>query len=160
MGCSVYDRRSGASNPSERTVRLLAQAARSLDAMLTARLTGRGLSALHQSVLEALTELGPHGLPDLARQLDVEESALSPVVEELTAHGLVDLLVVHVGGRRRLVTVTEAGTAAAAAGGTDEQEVQDQMLASLTRGERAQLHYMLRQVCASASRGSARPRAS
>ncbi|MFI5531329.1 MarR family winged helix-turn-helix transcriptional regulator [Kitasatospora sp. NPDC051853] len=156
----MYDRRSGASNPSERTVRLLSRAGRAMDAMLAARLAARGLTPLHQSVLEALTELGPHGLPDLAEHLDSDEATLSPVVDELAAEGLVDVLVVHIGGRQRVVTVTEAGTAAATACGTDEQAVQDVLLASLTRGERAQLHYMLRQVCASAARGPARHPAS
>lgn len=57
-----------------------------------------------------------------------------------------------------VLTLTAAGTAARATALDHVNGVQDALLASLTKGERAQLHYLLRRVCATAARsGGAQP---
>ncbi|MEU9129553.1 MarR family winged helix-turn-helix transcriptional regulator [Kitasatospora sp. NPDC048540] len=155
MGQAVYDRRGGPTSPSEWTVRLLAETGRAVETLLAGRLRARGLAPLHRSVLEVLAEHGPHARADLARQLAVDPPGIASAVEDLVARGLVQVLVVHIGGRQEVVTVTDAGKAALGAALDDARAVQDLVLGSLTRGERTQLQYMLRRVCAAAQRAAA-----
>lgn len=148
----MYDRGSGSSSPSEQTVHLLAAAGRAVDALMTERLSAGGLGPLHRSVLRTLAEWGPHARRDLAAQMDVPAADVSRVIRDLTAQGLVQDIVVNIGGRHEVVTLTPTGTEALTAMQDDMQSVQDVLLASLTKGERTQLHYLLRRVCATAAR--------
>lgn len=74
------------------------------------------------------------------------------MIGDLLAQGLVQDMVVNIGGRHEVVTLTPTGTAALTTMQDDMQSVQDVLLASLTKGERTQLHYLLRRVCATAAR--------
>ncbi|MFE4919541.1 hypothetical protein [Streptomyces sp. NPDC056661] len=120
--------------------------------LMAERLSARGLSPLHRSVLETLADLGPHAWLDLAAQVEVPEAEASGVIGDLLAQGLVQVMFVHIGGRQEVVTLTPAGTAALGDMQDDMTSVQDVLLASLTRGERTQLHYVLRRVYATAAR--------
>nr|WSW57615.1 MarR family winged helix-turn-helix transcriptional regulator [Streptomyces sp. NBC_00998] len=148
----MYDRGSETSNPSEQTVQLLVAAGRAADSLMADRLSGHGLSPLHRSVLRTLAELGPHALPDLATQTGLPSADVSQVTDVLSSQGLVQVMVVNIGGRQEVVTLTPAGAAALASVQDDMKSVQDVLLASLTKGERTQLHYLLRRVCATAAR--------
>ncbi|MFJ3877058.1 MarR family winged helix-turn-helix transcriptional regulator [Streptomyces sp. NPDC090077] len=156
----MYDRGHGPSDPSEQTVELLVTAGRAVDSLL-AELTGaRPLSPLQHAVLRTLADLGPHARVDLAARLETPPADVSRVIDELQDQDLVRAMVVNVGGQHEVVTLTEAGAAARAATLGDLQSVQDVLLASITKGERAQLHHLLRRVCATAARaGHAQGRA-
>ncbi|MER5867059.1 MarR family winged helix-turn-helix transcriptional regulator [Kitasatospora sp. NPDC002040] len=151
----MYNRRSGSSATSEQTVHLLAAAGRAVDAMMAERLEQHGVGPVHQAVLEALAALGPHARSDLAAQVELPEAEALRVVDELLVLGLVQAMVVNIGGRHEVVALTPAGEdalAEAQAVQDDVLPVQELLLASLTRGERTQLHYLLRRVCAAATR--------
>ncbi|QTI48617.1 hypothetical protein JYK04_06482 [Streptomyces nojiriensis] len=136
---------------------LLAAAGRAADALATERLRAGGLSPLHHSVLGRLAEWGPHARRDLAAQSDVPSADVARAVRDLLAQGLVQVMVVNIGGRHEVVTLTPAGAAALTTVQDDMKSVQEALLASLTKGERTQLHYLLRRVCATAARvGAAR----
>ncbi|MFD9475252.1 MarR family winged helix-turn-helix transcriptional regulator [Streptomyces nojiriensis] len=156
----MYDRGSGSSSPSEQTVHLLAAAGKVVDALMTERLRAVGSSPLHRSVLTTLAERGPHARRDLAAQMDVPLAGVSRVIRDLLAQGLVQDMVVNIGGRHEVVTLTPTGAAALTAMQDGMNAVQDVLLASLTKGERTQLHYLLRRVCATAARLGAVPSAS
>ncbi|MFD6185036.1 MarR family transcriptional regulator [Streptomyces goshikiensis] len=119
---------------------------------MTERVSVGGLSPLHRSVLKALAEMGPHARRDLAAQMDVPPADVSRAIRDLLAQGLVQDMVVNIGGRHEVVTLTPTGTTALTTMQDDMNAVQDVLLASLTRGERTQLHYLLRRVCATAAR--------
>ncbi|WP_327265878.1 MarR family winged helix-turn-helix transcriptional regulator [Streptomyces sp. NBC_01232] len=148
----MYDRGSGSSNPSEQTVELLAAAGRAVETLVAERIGVRGSSPLHQSVLKALADLGPHAHLDLATQIEAPLDDVVRVIDELMEQGLVHAMVVNIGGRHEVVTLTEAGTEALAATVDDVKSLQDALLASITKGERAQLHYLLRRVYTTATR--------
>lgn len=136
---------------------LLAAAGRAADALMAERLEAGGLSPSHQSVLRTLAQWGPHARRDLAAQSGVPSADASRVVRDLLARGLVQVMVVNIGGRHEVVTLTPTGAAALTTAQDDMKSVQDLLLAPLTRGERTQLHYLLRRVCATAARaGTAR----
>ncbi|MCX4803523.1 MarR family winged helix-turn-helix transcriptional regulator [Streptomyces sp. NPDC058682] len=122
---------------------------------MTERLSAGGLSTLHQSVLRTLAEWGPHARRDLATQMDLPPADVSRVIRDLLAQGLVQDMVVNIGGRHEVVALTPTGTAALTTTQDDMKSVQDVLLASLTKGERTQLHYLLRRVCATAARAGA-----
>ncbi|MFD3553481.1 MarR family transcriptional regulator [Streptomyces goshikiensis] len=119
---------------------------------MTERVSVGGLSPLHRSVLKTLAERGPHARRDLAAQMDVPPADVSRAIRDLLAQGLVQDMVVNIGGRHEVVTLTPTGTTALTTMQDDMNAVQDVLLASLTRGERTQLHYLLRRVCATAAR--------
>ncbi|MFE9928440.1 MarR family winged helix-turn-helix transcriptional regulator [Streptomyces sp. NPDC005533] len=151
----MYDRGSGSSSPAEQTVHLLAAAGRAVDVLLAERADARGMSPFHLTVLRTLADLGPHARRDLVERMDAPPADVTRVIGDLLARGLVQDMVVTIGGRHEVVTLTPAGTAALAATQDDTLSVQDVLLASLTKGERTQLHYLLRRVCATAARAGA-----
>ncbi|MFJ6479174.1 MULTISPECIES: MarR family winged helix-turn-helix transcriptional regulator [unclassified Streptomyces] len=151
----MYDRGSGSSSPSEQTVHLLAAAGRAADALMTERVSAGGPSPLHRSVLRTLAELGPHARRDLAEQMGVPPVDVTRAIRDLLAQGLVQDMVVNIGGRHEVVTLTPTGATALTTVQDDMNAVQDVLLASLTKGERTQLHYLLRRVCATAARAGA-----
>ncbi|MFE2547592.1 hypothetical protein ACFXGI_03435 [Streptomyces sp. NPDC059355] len=131
---------------------LLVVAAKAVETLVAERTGARALSPLHQSTLKTLSDLGPHARDDLAARLETPPAEVSQVIDELLGQGLVRAMVVNVGGRHEVVTLTAAGAAARAATLGDMKGVQDVLLASITKGERAQLHYLLRRVCTTAAR--------
>ncbi|MFF2661902.1 MarR family winged helix-turn-helix transcriptional regulator [Kitasatospora sp. NPDC058032] len=145
----MYERGKG-SQPSDHVIHLLATAARAADGLLTDLLADRGLSRLHQQVLQTLAEHGPHARPDLAAQVGATPEETSGVVDDLLDKTLVTSMVVHAGGRQELVLLAPPGQAALDHLQTDTGHVEAVLLTSLTKGERSQLGYLLRRVCATA----------
>lgn len=157
IGRGVYDRGNGPSSSSEQTGRLLVTAGAAVGRLMAERLDLRGSSPHQQSVLLTLADLGPHGRTDLAERTGIPPAGLAAVVDGLLVRDLVRVLVVNVGGRQEVLAITDSGAAALEAVRDDMDGVQELLLASLTRGERAQLHYLLRRVCAAAARTAAAP---
>ncbi|MFI5761671.1 MarR family winged helix-turn-helix transcriptional regulator [Streptomyces sp. NPDC051563] len=154
----MYDRGSGSSSPPEEIAYLLAEAGRAVDALMAERPGLRLLDPVHQTVLRTLAELGPHARLDLAEYLQATPSVVTQAIDDLLAQGLMQSMVVTMGGRHEVVALTPAGTTALTAMQHDLESLHSTLLASLTKGERAQLRYLLRRVRASATRaGVLRP---
>ncbi|MFC9331846.1 MarR family winged helix-turn-helix transcriptional regulator [Kitasatospora sp. NPDC057015] len=148
----MYDGRKGSSNPSQQTVHLLTAAGRAAELRVTQRLADQGLSRAHLALLSALAEFGPHAKPDLAARVGLAVPDALPVLDDLLATGLIESFHVQIEHRREVVTVNRAGREALERLQTEAAAVQDELLAPLTRGERAQLNALLRRVCAAADR--------
>ncbi|MFJ9338704.1 MarR family winged helix-turn-helix transcriptional regulator [Streptomyces sp. NPDC101733] len=153
----MYDRGHQSRDPSQLTVDLLSAAGRAVEARAAQRLGARGLSPLHQAVLTTLAELGPHARRDLATHMERPEAEASRVIDDLLARGLVQTMIVNVGGRQEVVAPTPAGASMLRTAEEDLRAVQDVLLSSLTKGERTQLHYLLHRVCATAARTGGTP---
>lgn len=154
----MYDRGNGSSSPSEEIAYLLAEAGRAVDALMAERPGMRVLSPLHQTVLRTLANLGPHARLDLADQLQLPQADIARAIDDLLAQGLMQAMVVTIGGRHEVVALTPDATAALTTMQGDLESLNNTLLAALTKGERAQLRYLLRRVCATATRaGALRP---
>ncbi|MFD5143762.1 MarR family winged helix-turn-helix transcriptional regulator [Streptomyces sp. NPDC058401] len=153
----MYDRGSGSAGPSEEIAYLLAEAGRAVDVLTAGRPGARVLGPAHQRVLRTLDGLGPHARLDLAEQLQVPPATVAQVIEDLLGQGLVREMVVTLGGRHEVVALTPAGSQALTTMYEELDSVHDTLLASLTKGERAQLGYLLRRVCAAAARAGVLP---
>ncbi|MFJ8041668.1 hypothetical protein ACIRBX_14335 [Kitasatospora sp. NPDC096147] len=150
----MYERGKG-SQTSEQVVDLLAAAAQAADGLLADLLADhlgdRTLGGpVHRDILRVLAEHGPHARPDLAARTGVTPEAAEAAVDDLLAEDLVSSMTVHVGGRRELVLIAPSGQAALDCLESAPGRTEEILLASLTRGERGQLAYLLRRVCASA----------
>ncbi|MEU8924571.1 MarR family winged helix-turn-helix transcriptional regulator [Kitasatospora sp. NPDC048545] len=114
------------------------------------------MSPVHQVLLSVLARLGPHGRGDLTARTAAPEADAARALDDLLSAGLVHSLVVHIGGQQEVLTITPAGQAALDVLHDDASAVQDDLLAALTRGQRAELNSLLRRVCAAAARSTER----
>lgn len=110
------------------------------------------MSRPHLAVLAALAEHGPHAKPDLAARIGLTLTDALPIVQTLLAARLVEAFPVHIDRRHEVVMVNAAGRGTLDLLHADAAAAQDDLLRSLTRGERAQLNALLRRVCATAER--------
>ncbi|MFF2545004.1 MarR family winged helix-turn-helix transcriptional regulator [Kitasatospora sp. NPDC058063] len=155
----MYDGRQGSSSPFEQSVYLLSEAGRAVDRLLAERLEHRGLTPVHHALLSALAQLGPHGRHDLTSRATAPAAEVDQALDDLLSARLVQSMVVHVGGRQEVLTITPTGESALDVLHTDASATQDDLLASLTKGQRVELNSLLRRVCAAAARGAGqRPR--
>ncbi|MER8099079.1 MarR family winged helix-turn-helix transcriptional regulator [Kitasatospora sp. NPDC094016] len=152
----MYDGRTGSTSPFEQTVYLLSTAGRAVDRLLADRLDARGLGPAHQALLSTLSRLGPHGRRDLAEHAAAPETDSARALDDLLSAGLVHSMVVQIGGRQEVLTITPAGQAALDVLHDDASAVQGDLLASLTKGQRTELNSLLRRVCTAAARGAGR----
>ncbi|MBD0674857.1 MarR family winged helix-turn-helix transcriptional regulator [Streptomyces sp. CBMA156] len=155
----MYDGRQGSSSPFEQSVYLLSEAGRAVDRLLAERLEHRGLTPVHHALLSALAQLGPHGRHDLTTRVTAPGAEVDQALDDLLSARLLQSMVVHVGGRQEVLTITPSGESALDVLHTDASATQDDLLAPLTKGQRAELNSLLRRVCAAAARGAGqRPR--
>ncbi|GAA3004440.1 hypothetical protein GCM10010519_40460 [Streptomyces lactacystinicus] len=155
----MYDGRQGSSSPFEQSVYLLSEAGRAVDRLLAERLEHRGLTPVHHALLSALAQLGPHGRHDLTSRVTAPATEVDQALDDLLSARLLQSMVVHVGGRQEVLTITPTGESALDVLHTDASAAQDDLLASLTKGQRVELNSLLRRVCAAAARGAGqRPR--
>ncbi|MEV7598203.1 MarR family winged helix-turn-helix transcriptional regulator [Kitasatospora sp. NPDC089797] len=155
----MYDGRQGSSNPFEQSVYLLSEAGRAVDRLLAAQLDHRGLTPVHYELLSALAKLGPHARQDLAARVAAPAGEAERALDDLLSARLLQSMVVHVGGRQEVLTITASGESALDVLHDDASATQDALLASLTKGQRVELNSLLRRVCAAAARGAGqRPR--
>ncbi|MFD4531663.1 MarR family winged helix-turn-helix transcriptional regulator [Kitasatospora sp. NPDC058397] len=159
----MYDGRTGSTSPFEQTVYLLSTAGRAVDRLLADRLDARGMGPAHQALLSALAQLGPHGRRDLTEHAAATATATAATgadsaqaLDDLLSAGLVHSMVVQIGGRQEVLTITPAGQAALDVLHDDASAVQGDLLGSLTKGQRAELNSLLRRVCTAAARGAGR----
>ncbi|MFE4520087.1 hypothetical protein ACFRMQ_38685 [Kitasatospora sp. NPDC056783] len=150
----MYDGRQGSSSPFEQSVYLLSEAGRAVDRLLAQRLEHRGLTPVHHALLSALSQLGPHGRDDLTARIEAPAAEVGQALDDLLSARLLQAMVVHVGGRQEVLTVTASGESALEVLHADASTAQDDLLASLTKGQRVELNSLLRRVCAAAARGA------
>ncbi|MCX4524111.1 MULTISPECIES: MarR family transcriptional regulator [unclassified Streptomyces] len=113
---------------------------------LTAKLTEHGLRLWHLTVLALLGDLGPQSKGTLANRLDMNASDLVKVVNDLARSGYVECVRDTADRRRVVVELTREGRAALARLNADISSTDEEFLAPLTAGERAQLGSLLRRV--------------
>ncbi|MFJ8476862.1 MarR family winged helix-turn-helix transcriptional regulator [Kitasatospora sp. NPDC094011] len=150
----MYDGRQGSSSPFEQSVYLLSEAGRAVDRLLAAQLEHRGLTPVHHALLSALAKLGPHGRHDLTARVLAPADEVDQALDDLLSARLLQSMVVHVGGRQEVLTITASGESALDVLHDDASATQDALLASLTKGQRVELNSLLRRVCAAAARGA------
>jgi DNA-binding MarR family transcriptional regulator len=113
---------------------------------LAERLAGQGLRLWHMAVLAALADFGPQAQRDLCARLSVDPSDMAKVVEQLARGGHVERTRDAADRRRVVVALTGEGRALLDRLTADAERVQDELLAPLDAGERAELHALLVKV--------------
>ncbi|MGW0391788.1 winged helix DNA-binding protein [Streptomyces sp. NPDC003042] len=113
---------------------------------LSERLTAYGLRLWHLTVLALLADLGPQSKVALASRLDMNQSDLVKIVNDLDKAGRVHCARDPSDRRRVMVTLTPEGRAALAHLSADIASTDDDLLAPLSPAERIQLASLLRRV--------------
>jgi MarR family transcriptional regulator, lower aerobic nicotinate degradation pathway regulator len=114
--------------------------------LLTERLGAEGSRGYHFRLLAALAEFGPASQASLGRRTAMNRSDVVTAVNELVDQGLAERTGDPADRRRNIVTMTPAGQARL--GRLDDvlAEVQDELLASLSAAERAELTRLLTRI--------------
>jgi DNA-binding MarR family transcriptional regulator len=108
--------------------------------------SGAGLRSYHYRLLAALEEWGPVGQADLGRKVSVDRSDLVALLAELERLRLVERTVNPSNRRRNIVEITPAGSKRLRALDQVVDDIQEQVLAPLSPGERRQLTTLLRKL--------------
>ncbi|MFF2963207.1 MarR family winged helix-turn-helix transcriptional regulator [Streptomyces sp. NPDC057963] len=140
------------------TTYLLSKTGKAARSRLAARLAERDLKLWHMAVLSALVDFGPHVQRELASRLGIDRSDLVKILDDLAAAGLVDRARDMTDRRRVTVTPTSAGRAMLTELQREALAVQTELLAPLSRTERAQLAALLKRVHAHVREEPAEPR--
>jgi DNA-binding MarR family transcriptional regulator len=114
-----------------------------------AMLRERNLTAHQHGVLLTLREHRPLAQHDLARMIAVDPRNIVPIIDGLVEKGLIDREMDPADRRRRVLTLTDAGSTAAAELATAAAGIEDDFLASLTPSDRHDLARILRVLHAS-----------
>lgn len=113
---------------------------------LAEKLAGQGLRLWHMAVLAALADFGPQAQRGLCARLSVDPSDMAKVIEQLARGGHVERTRDPADRRRVVVALTDDGRALLDRLTADAERVQDEVLAPLNAGERAELHALLVKV--------------
>lgn len=118
---------------------------------LTARswaafLTGHELTQSQYAVLVTINEQGAVGQRHLAELLAMDARNIVPVLDSLAARGLVERRTNNADRRRRIVTLTDAGSALVDVIASAAATKQDQFLRALSHSDREHLNRLLRQL--------------
>lgn len=129
-------------------------------AMQADRLVSEGLAQMdarkwHYAALVALNESGPVSQAELSRRTGIYRSDLVSVINELAERGFVERAPDPADRRRNVITVTERGRGHLERLDKLITELQDDVLAPLTRPEREQLTDLLARVLEHHSRSRA-----
>jgi DNA-binding MarR family transcriptional regulator len=108
--------------------------------------SGAGLRSYHYRLLAALEEWGPVGQADLGRSAGVDRSDVANALAELERLGLIERTVNPDNRRRNIVAITPAGSEQLRALDHVLDEIQERVLAPLSRAERRQLATLLRKL--------------
>ncbi|BFV55535.1 hypothetical protein KCMC57_up06390 [Kitasatospora sp. CMC57] len=125
------------------TTYLMSSTGRTARASLAARVARRGLRLWHVAVLEAVVEAGSLSKGELAVRLDINPSDVVKVVDDLVGQGYLACTRSARDRRRIDVSATPAGRALLAELTEELTAVEQDVLAPLTDGERAQLAFLL-----------------
>jgi MarR family transcriptional regulator, lower aerobic nicotinate degradation pathway regulator len=128
------------------TVWLLGRASLRAHQALQERFAEHGIRKWHYAVLAAVEEGGPATQAEIGRRLDLDRSDLVGVLNDLEAARYVHRAPDPANRRRNRVTLTEAGRAALAEFDTYVVATDDELLASLSPAERAQLVGLLERL--------------
>jgi DNA-binding MarR family transcriptional regulator len=129
-------------------------------AMQADRLVNEGLAQMdarkwHYAALVALNESGPVSQAELSKRTGIYRSDLVSVINELAERGFVERAPDPADRRRNVITVTERGRGHLERLDKLITELQDDVLAPLTRPEREQLTDLLARVLEHHSRSRA-----
>lgn len=125
---------------------LISQISARSHALLTERLATVGARGYHFRLLAALEEFGPASQASLGRHAELDRSDVTAVVSELMAQDLVRRAIDQADARRNIITITAAGRAHLRRLDALLAEVQDELLAPLSPGERRSLTSTLTRV--------------
>jgi DNA-binding MarR family transcriptional regulator len=125
---------------------LLNQAALPANRLLADALATAEARRHHYVLLAALDEVGPTSQADLSRRTTVDRSDIVPAINELADRGLVERATDPTDRRRNVVTITTAGRRQLRKLDKLLDNVQDDLLAPLSRDERRQLVDLLTRV--------------
>ena len=137
------DGRAGPDRLRSLPTRLLSLAAMHSDRLVNEGLAGADARKWHYAVLATLEESGPASQAELSRRTGVYRSDLVAVINELTDRGLVERAPDPADRRRNVITMTERGRARFARLDELLTELEDEVLAPLSRAERDQLAELL-----------------
>lgn len=120
-------------------------------ALVANRATERALNATgsrryHYALLAALGEFGSISQADLGRRTRIDRSDIVATVNELAGRGFVERSPDEGDRRRKIVTITDAGTAHLAELDERLAGAQDELLAGLDPAERAELVRLLTRI--------------
>ncbi|MBO4270340.1 MarR family winged helix-turn-helix transcriptional regulator [Microbispora triticiradicis] len=137
------DGRTGPARLRSLPTRLLSLAATHSDRLVNEGLAAADARKWHYAVLATLEESGPASQAELSRRTGIYRSDLVAVINELTERGLVERAPDPGDRRRNVITVTERGRARFARLDELLTELEDVVLAPLSRPERDQLAGLL-----------------
>jgi DNA-binding MarR family transcriptional regulator len=125
---------------------LISQTSVQAHRMLTDALASEGARGYDYRLLAALQEFGPASQATLGRRTDMDRSDVVAALNELARRRLVERTPDPVDRRRNIISITPAGTALLQRLDDVLSDVQDELLAPLTRGERRGLVRLLTRV--------------
>jgi DNA-binding MarR family transcriptional regulator len=104
---------------------------------------GRGLRSYHYRLLAALDEWGPSSQADLGRGTGIDRSDVTAALSELESRLLIERSVDPEHRRRNVVTITRAGVEQLLELDHVIDDVQEQVLKSLTPAQRRQFSALM-----------------
>jgi MarR family transcriptional regulator, lower aerobic nicotinate degradation pathway regulator len=125
---------------------LISQVSTHAHRLLTERLAAAGARGYHYRLLAALEEFGPASQASLGRRTSMDRSDVVAAINDLASLGQVQRAPDPADHRRNVITITAAGTAHLKRLDGLLTDVQDELLAPLSLGERGQLTRMLSRV--------------
>ena len=125
---------------------LISQVSTHAHRLLTERLAAAGARGYHYRLLAALEEFGPASQASLGRRTSMDRSDVVAAINDLASLGQVQRAPDPADHRRNVITITPAGTAHLKRLDGLLTDVQDELLAPLSPGERGQLTRMLSRV--------------
>jgi len=125
---------------------LISQVSAHAHRLLTARLATAGARGYHFRLLAALEEFGPASQARLGRHTEMDRSDVAAAVTELASQQLVRRVTDQTDRRRNIITITAIGRAHLRRLDALLADVQDELLAPLSPGERRSLAGTLTRV--------------
>lgn len=125
---------------------LISQVSTHAHRLLTEKLAIAGARGYHYRLLAALQEFGPASQASLGRRTSMDRSDVVAALNDLASRGQVERAPDPTDHRRNVITITPTGTAHLAWLDGLLADVQDELLAPLSPGERDQLTRLLSRV--------------
>jgi len=130
----------------EKPTWLISQASTQAHRLLTEKLAVAGARGYHYRLLAALQEFGPASQASLGRRTGMDRSDVVAALNELAGRGLVERTLDAADRRRNIITITPAGGSHLQRLDALLGDVQDELLAPLSRPERELLTRLLTRV--------------
>ena len=130
----------------EKPTWLISQVSTLAHRLLTEKLAIAGARGYHYRLLAALQEFGPASQASLGRRTAMDRSDVVAAINELASRDQVQRVPDPADHRRNVISITSAGTAHLQRLDGLLADVQDELLAPLSRGERNELTRLLSRV--------------